>query len=191
MRLRIHRSDGKTGNYHQDVANRITTLVKRLNPAAIFSSGPIVIGVHNPFSVINADEVCWIEVETEAPVELPLPQGLDTLKRLAGRDEYEAILAQQWPRWQTFRKGAEGDLFEALIEVSLTSGQSVFLHATGVVSAVNLVDEVFKASAITASFEPNGAIYINPKCVVRARVYHSKNQVNHPNGLWFAEADDI
>jgi hypothetical protein len=56
MRLRIHRSGGKIGTYRQDVASRAKMLLKRIDPRTLFSSGPIVIGVLNPFSVINPDE---------------------------------------------------------------------------------------------------------------------------------------
>lgn len=191
MHLRVHRSDGKTGHYRQEVSSRIAALVKRLDPHTLFRSGPIVIGAHNPFSILNADDVCWIEVESKQAMETTLPTGITTLRRLSGREEYERILANQWPRWKAFKKSEEGDLLEALIELSLRSGESQFLHAQGVVTTVNLVDEFFQVPAITATFSPHGTIYINPKSIVRARVYHSKDRVSYPTGLWCAEADDI
>jgi len=192
MHLRIHRSDGKTGSYHQGVASRAALLLKRLDPQRIFNSGPIVIGVLNPFSVINADEVCWIEIETDLPVTYSLPEHIRTVRKLAGRDEYEALLAQQWPRWMKFNKSKVGDLLEALVELSLRSGESVFLHVTGSVTNTNLmVDAFFHKPVIIASYPPNGTIYVNPKCIVRSRVYHSRQQVDFPEGLWFAEADDV
>ena len=192
MRLRIHRSDGKIGSYHQSVASRVSALLKRLDPQRIFTSGPIVIGVLNPFSVLNPDEVCCIEVETNLPVPLSMPKNIDQVRKLAGREEYEAMLARQWPRWMNFKKNKEGDLFEALIELSLRSGESVFLHVTGRVSpSSKLVEAFFHVPVIMASYPPNGTIYVNTKCIVRSRVYHSRQKVNYPEGLWFAEADDI
>ena len=64
MLLRIKRTDGKAGTYRQDIDRRSAVLLQRLDPNTIFRSGPIVIGTHNPFSVINPEEVCWVEVET-------------------------------------------------------------------------------------------------------------------------------
>lgn len=191
MQIRIHRTDGKTGRYSQSVATRARQLAERLNPATLFTSGPIVIGVLNPFSVLNPDAICWIEVET--PLALPAlrPPNIDSIRRLAGRDEYEAILATQWPRWRKFKKGTPGEMLEGLVEMSMRSGESLFLHVTGRVSGSNLADQFFGAPAIVAQFEPNGMLYINPKTLVRARVYHSKDRINAPTGLWMAEADDI
>ena len=45
--------------------------------------------------------------------------------------------------------------------------------------------------AITATFDNGGTLYANPKCIVRARVYHSMSKVKYPAGLWCAEADEI
>ena len=192
MRLRIHRSDGKTGSYHQGVASRAKLLLTRLNPHRVFTSGPIVIGVLNPFSVLNPDEVCWIEIETDLPVTCILPEHVQSVRKLAGREEYEAILSQQWPLWMKFKKSKVGDLLEALVEISLRSGESIFLHVTGTVTNTNLlVDAFFHQPVIMASYAPNGTVYINPKCIVRSRVYHSRQEVDFPDGLWFAETDDI
>ena len=192
MRLRIHRSDGKIGTYRQDIASRAKMLLKRIDPRTLFSSGPIVIGVLNPFSVINSDEVCCIEVETDHALELLLPEHIDRVEKLASLEEYEALLARQWPRWMSFRKNQDGDLFEALIEVSLRNGESIFLRVTGQVSkSSKLVDAFFHPPVIMATYPPNGTLYINTRCIVRSRVYHSRQQVDYPDGLWFAEADDI
>lgn len=191
MRIRVHRSDGKVGVYSQDVAHRAEVLIKRLDPATLFTSGPIVIGIHNPFSILNPDEVCWVEVESELPAQRTLPPGIQSLRMLAGREEYEALLAGQWPQWRKFRKGAKGDLLEALVELSLRGGGTVFLHVVGVVEDVNLAHEFFGVPAITASLGPDRVAYINARCIVRARVYHSKDQVEYPSGIWFADADDI
>jgi hypothetical protein len=192
LRLRVHRSDGKIGSYHQGVASRAAALVKRLDPQRIFSSGPIVIGVLNPFSVLNADEVCYLEVETDLPIPLSLPKNIDTVRKLSGQKEYAALLARQWPLWMDFKKNQAGDLFESLVELSLRSGESIYLHVTGRVSPTNkLVAAFFHTPAIMASYPPNGTIYINTRCLVRSRVYHSRQKVDYPEGLWFAEADDV
>ena len=192
MRLRIHRADGKVGSYKQDIESRSASLLRRLDPLRIFSSGPVVIGVLNPFSVINPDEICYIEVETDLPLPLNLPEHIDQVRKLADRQEYEALLARQWPRWMEFKLNNEGDLFEALIELSLRGGESLFLQVTGKVSKTDkLVDAFFKPSAIMASYPPDGTLYVNTRCIVRSRVYHSRQKVDYPEGLWFAEADDV
>lgn len=167
-------------------------MLRRLDPQRIFTSGPIVIGVLNPFSVLNPDEICCIEVETNLPLPLSLPKNIDQIHKLTGREEYEAMLARQWPRWMDFKKNKEGDLFEALIELSLRNGESVFLHVTGRVSPTSkLVEAFFHPPAIMASYPPNGTLYVNTRCIVRSRVYHSRQKVDYPEGLWFAEADDV
>ncbi len=191
MRLRVHRTDGKTGLYSQDEPRRAIVLAKRFNPAKLFSSGPIVIGVHNPFSILNPDEVCWIEIESDLTLPRSLPKNVERLHRLADRQAYEAMLARQWPGWMKFRKGKKGDPFEALIELSMRSGESVFLHVTGTVGEIDLVQEIFGVPAIAAGIDVQGVVYINPKSIVRARVYHSRDQVRFSNGFWMAEADDI
>lgn len=90
-----------------------------------------------------------------------------------------------------FKKSAKGDLLEALVELSLRGGESVFLRVFGHVGDINLIDAVFGLPAITATAPPNLTTYINPKTIIRARVYHSKDRVNYPSGIWVAEADDI
>ncbi len=191
MHLRIHRTDGKTGSYHQKEPARAALLLKKLDPRHIFSSGPIVIGTHNPFSVLNPDDICWIEIETNLPTSVVLPDQVDQVRRLSGREEYEALLSTQWPQWMKFKMSKEGDLLEALVELSLRGGESLFLHVTGKVTKISLVDAFFGAPVIPATFAPHGTVYINTKTIVRARVYHSKDKINYPPGLWFAEADDI
>ena len=191
MRIRIHRSDGRTGIYTQDAPDRAKVLLRRLAPEHIFSSGPIVIGVLNPFSVLNPDEICWIEIESDLPTPKALPADIDHIRKLSGREEYESLLAKQWPLWLKFRKGKKGDLLEGLIELSMRSGESLYLHVTGSVGDTNLVKEIFGIPAISASMAASGSVYINPKCIVRARVYHSRDRINFPTGIWVAEADDI
>lgn len=191
MRLRIHRTDGKTGRYVQSDPDRSAILLKRFDPDHLFRSGPIVIGVHNPFSIINADEICWIEIESEQKALTRRPSGIEQIRRIAGRAEYEELLAKQWPLWMKYRKGRKGELLEALVELSLRSGEAVFLHVFGVVDNVNIVDELFGAPAICADSPAGGTLYINPKGVTRARIYHSKDRIEHLNGFWMAEAEDI
>lgn len=191
MRLRVHRTDGKTGSYFQDNPRRAEVLAKRFDPSTLFRSGPIVIGVLNPFSVLNADEVCWVEVETELPLPIIHPPGVDELRKLSGREEYEEILARQWTKWIGIGKHAEGDLMEALVEISLRSGDTLFMHVLGRVTRMSLPDLLLGESATVATIKPHGAIYVNPRTVVRFRVYHSVGKIEYPAGLWFAEADDI
>ena len=191
MRLRIHRTDGKTGSYSQDDERRASMLARRFDPETLFCSGPIVIGVSNPFSVLNPDEVCWVEVETELPTPQALPDSVEQVRRLSGREEYEALLARQWPLWRKNPQSRPGELLEALVELSFRSGKSLYLHVTGRVADKPLAELIFGASAITATFDPGGTLYVNPKCIVRARVYHSKDKVDYPQGIWVAEADDV
>lgn len=80
MRLTIHRSDGKSGKYFQDDAGRADILSCRLDPATLFTTGPIVIGVLNPFTILNADEVCWIEVESERELPRAAPASTTACK---------------------------------------------------------------------------------------------------------------
>ncbi|NJD33601.1 MAG: hypothetical protein FIA96_01960 [Betaproteobacteria bacterium] len=191
MRLRINRSDGKTGIYSQSIDRRAAMMVRRLDPRTLFSSGPIVIGELNPFSVLNPDEICWVEVETELDTpKLPM-DNIEMVRRLDGREEYESILARQWPLWRKNAKGAPEDLLEALVELSFRNSASLYLHLTGRVATVSRGGAIFGLPAITASFEPHGTVYINPKCIVRARIYHSQDRVNYPDGIWVASADDI
>lgn len=190
MRLTIHRSDGKSGKYFQDDAGRAAILSRRLDPATLFTTGPIVIGVLNPFTILNADEVCWIETETEFELPNALPSGVESLRKLAGRDEYENILARQWPRWRQ-AAGAPKDLMEALVELAFKGGAALYLHVIGQVTKEPLTDLIFSQSAVTASFEPRGTAFINPRSIVRARVYHSLQSVDYPAGLLCLEADDI
>jgi len=190
MRLTIHRSDGKSGKYFQDDAGRAAILARRLDPATLFTSGPIVIGILNPFTILNADEVCWVEAETERELTSALPPGVKRLRKLAGRDEYENILARQWPRWRQ-AAGEPRDLMEALVELSFKGGAVLYLHVIGQVTQEPLTDLIFSQPAVTASFEPHGTVFINPRSIVRARVYHSLQSVQYPAGLWCLETDDI
>ena len=191
LRLRIHRSDGKTGVYTQNNAARAGVLLKRLNPATLFCSGPITIGTLNPFTLLNPDEICWIETVT-ALETLKVPQPtLQSVQRLAGRSEYETLLAQQWPLWIKHHQHKPGDLFEAFVECSFRDGEPVYLHVRGEVEDHDLAAAIFNTPAIIATFAPEGTLYINPKCIVRARVYHSRDHVIYPEGIWVAEADEL
>lgn len=192
MHVRIHRTDGKTGRYSQENPARATILLKRFDPNSLFCSGPIVIGEHNPFSVLNPDHINWVEVQAAGQV-LPMlrPPGIERMVKLAGRREYENILERQWPRWRVMRRSNLGDMMEALVELSLRGGSELYLRVTGVVAEEPLSELVFGQPAITAHIDPDGAIYVNPQSIVRARVYHSLGEVRYPSGLWFADADDI
>jgi hypothetical protein len=122
MQIRIHRTDGKTGHYTQADPRRVAMLLQRFDPKRLFRSGPIVIGTLNPFSILNPDEICWIEVESEQDAALLHPEGIEQVQLLTGRDEYEKLLAQQWPRWRANNHHKPGDLLEALVELSFRDG---------------------------------------------------------------------
>lgn len=191
MKIRITRTDGKCGSYTQGTERRAAMLIRRLDPKTLFCGAPVVIGEHNPFTIINPSEICWIEVETRLEtLKFPMPH-IDHVRRLADRSEYEELLSRQWPRWQKNSKGKPGDLLEALVEINFRGGAALYLHVTGFVAQTSLVDAIFGVPAITANFEPDGTSYINPKAIVRARVYHSVSQVAYPAGIWVAAADDI
>lgn len=192
MRVRIHRTDGKTGSYSQDDPRRAAILVRRLDPQKLFKSGPVIVGEHNPFSVLNPDHINWVEVEDPGH-DLPMlrPTGIERIVQLNGRHEYEAVLERQWPGWRTRRLSNPGDLMEALVEVDMRGGSEIYLRITGVVTRAPLHELVFGQPAITAHRAPDGAVYINSMNIVRARVYHSLGEVQYPSGLWFADADDI
>lgn len=192
MRLTTYRSDGKTGKYVQNNARRAQVLAQRLDPHRIFCSGPIVIGELNPFSLLNPDELCWIEAQSDGPAlaQIHAP-GVEHVRRLAGREEYEKVLDRQWPRWRRNTKTAPGDMLEALVELSFRGGHVLYLRVIGKVTEVPLPELIFGVPAITATFDPGGTLYANPRCIVRARVYHSLSRVKYPSGLWCAEADEI
>lgn len=80
---------------------------------------------------------------------------------------------------------------EALIELSFRGGDAQYVHAIGVATNVPLPQQVFGPNAIAATSEPDGTFYINPRAIVRARVYHSRSEIQCRNGLWFVEADDV
>lgn len=191
MRIRIVRTDGKAGSYTQGTERRAAMLVRRLDPRTLFHSGPVVIGELNPFTVLNPDEICWIEVTLRQKMLMLPIDNIERLRRLADRAEYEALLARQWPRWQTNPKGKPGELLEVLVELSFRGGAELYLHVTGRVAEVSLVDAIFGVPAICADFDPDGTLYINPKALVRARVYHSVSQVSYPAGIWVASADEV
>jgi len=192
MKLRVHRTDGRTGSYLQHDARRAEVLSKRFDPQTLFTSGPIVIGVLNPFTLLNADEVCWVEVLTDMALDVRTPEYIDSIDKLAGEAEYKEILARQWLRWTGQSQDQEGDLLEALVEVSFRGGDLAYLHVKGrVTKSRSLPEQIFGVPAIAARIAGGGAFYINPKTIVRARIYHSMGQVEYPMGLWFAEAEDF
>ena len=193
VRLTVFRGDGRSGRYLQADPRRAAMLALRLDPATLYTSGPLVIGVLNPFTVLNADEVCWIEVEDAAGTALPmaLPPGVDAIRKLESREAYEAHLARQWPRWRDAAQAREHDLVEALVELSFRGGHMLYLHVTGRDTRVPLTHAIFGQAATTARIEGGGMAYVNPRAVVRARVYHSRQSVDYPPGLLFMEAEEI
>ncbi len=190
LNIRIHRADGKIGRYSQPDAGAAERVLHRLSAERVFASRAIAIGVKNPFNLINTEHVCWVEVETDHSVSYTLPPGFERVTRLADRAEYEALLARQWPRWRTTFTDNEQRFLEALVEISLVDGSELYLHAIGR-SPMSLDTLLETEHAIVATFASHGTLFINPRNIVRARIYHSEQKVNYPNGLWFAESDDI
>lgn len=191
IQIRVHRADGKTGSYRQDDARRAEVLAQRLDPQTMFCSGPIVIGMLNPFSIINPDEVCWIEATSSLPLMQSLPQGVESARVLASRAEFEETLARQWPLWRRHAESNNAQLLEALVALSFRGGAEIFLHVLGSADNQDLRECLAASRAWTATLAPQSMLYVNPRCLVRMRVYHSKQRVNYPDGLWFAESDDI
>ena len=150
-----------------------------------------MIGVLNPFSILSPDDVCWVEVETALPMKQIHPEGVERVVKLADRAEYERILERQWPLWRKAHPLGREGLLEALVELSFRGGEVLYLRVLGTRTEIPLVESIFGVPAITARIGETGVLYVNPKCIVRARVYHSSGEVSYPDGLWFAEADDI
>jgi hypothetical protein len=191
MKLRVRRTDGKSGTYSQTDPRRANMLALRLDPAKLFVSGPIVIGVLNPFTLIHPDEVCWVAASGHPSLKVRYPAGVDRIDRLPRREVYEKMLDQQWPKWRANAKSKVGDLLEALVELTLRGGGTEYLHVIGRVTKASLIDQVFGQPATCAAFAPDGVLYLNPRAVLRARVYHSSPEVRLPDGVWMAEADEI
>ncbi len=91
-----------------------------------------------------------MEVETDVPLAIARPPGVEVLRRLSGKPEYEEILARQWPKWIGGAKSEEGDLMEALVEISLKGGGEVYVHVLGRVTSMSL-PEVLVAATINAA----------------------------------------
>jgi hypothetical protein len=190
MQIRIHRSDGKTGHYRQDDPRRAQILATRFDPATLFSSGPIVIGVFNPFNVLNPDEICWIEIDGAPALPGSLPESIDEIRLLPGREAYEALLGSHWPQWRR-QQGGDHGMVEALVELSMKDGESLFLQVIAREAKIDLATAVFGMGAIRAAAADGTAALINPRGIIRARVYHSRDKVDYPNGIWVAESDEI
>lgn len=191
MIIRIHRSDGQVGRYSQTSAAAQAMLIRRLDPATIFVSGPIAVGRGNPLSLLSPDHICWIEVETDLTTLRNARPGIDTVVRLKDADEYRDLLATQWPRWMKHPRTDPGDPFEAFVELSMLGGCVLHFRVTGRITNLSISEAIYGPPALTASFGGNGTIYVNPKAIVRARIYHSHTAIETPPGLWAADADDI
>lgn len=191
LRLRIWKTDGRVGNYTQAMPNKAAVLVKRLNPQTIFTASVLVIGTLNPITLISSSEVAWIEVESSLPCpRRPLP-GVDECTKIETREEFDQLLLQQWPKWRKQRKGKPGDLLQSLVELTFRGGLQLHLHVRGVVIENFALEALFQEPAITASLPGGGTLYVNPKSLVRARIYHSNQELNYPSGIFVAEADEI
>ncbi len=194
MRFHIYRADGKAGSYSQPDPRRAQVLARRFDPERMFRSGPITIGEVNPFTLINPDEVCWIDVESSLPTAQLMLPDVDRVVRLSGREEYEAILARQWPLWRKQALQAQqerGGLLEALFELSMRGGRMLYLHVHARISNLNIARLLAPGPALTAEWLGQGTTYINPAAIVRARLYHSKSAPEYPEGFWCAQPDDI
>ena len=193
MRFHIHRADGKVGSYVQPDPRRAQVLARRFDPERMYRSGPISIGEGIPLNLINPDEVCWIDVESTLPTPRFMLPDVERVVRLPGREQYEAILARQWPLW---RKQAQqprelGGMLEALFELSMRGGLTLYLHVHARISNFNIAQLLAPGPALTAEWPGQGTTYINPSAIIRARLYHSVNAPEYPEGYWCAQSEDI
>lgn len=191
VQLRVCRTDGGIGRYTQNDPRKAAVLMQRFVPKTMFTADVIVIGTQNPMTLIRAEEVAWITVKTA----LPCPQfqfpDIERSEMLSGKKQFDELLAQQWPRWRKTPSAAPGALLQALVELTFRGGSSVYLNALGVLGDRLKPQRIFSSPAITAEIPGGGAIYINPRALVRARIYHSLREVRYPNGILVAEADEI
>jgi len=191
VRLRVCRTDGGIGRYSQTDPRRAAMLVQRLASETIFSSGVISIGTHNPMTLLRADDVAWIEVKTALPCPQTAIPDIESAEMLAGKKQFDDLLAQQWPRWIQRPSSATGDLMQSLVELSFRGGAVIHLNVLGRVGKKVNPQHLFAAPVITAVIAGGGALYINPRTLVRARIYHSLKEVHYPDGILVAEADEI
>jgi hypothetical protein len=190
LRLKLQRTDGKVGTYVQHDPRLVRALLVRLRPEKLFGRDLITIGIANPFTVLNASEVCWIEVETGEPMAAQIAPVDYQCTRLPSRQAFEESLGARWMTWIHHSKPDGSGLFEALIELNFRGGASLFLSLSS--SENNASPEViFSAAAIVARGEAGQIVLINPKALLRCRVYHNHGHPELPEGLWFAEAEDI
>lgn len=191
MKLKVVRTDGGTGAYAQADERQSRALLWRLHPDRVFLSGPITIGIRNPFTVLNPDEICWIEVASSDPPQRLSHSSFDRITLLADRTAFEASLAQKWMRSMSLAGRNRDGLFEAFVELRFRGGRTAYLDVVGRESMTPAPEVVFTAPAIVAD-APDGTVhYINPRALVRSRVYHSRMDPELPDGLWFAEAEEI
>ena len=191
LHLSVWKTDGRVGNYTQVNADKAGTLVRRLQPDSLFSSGVLVIGTLNPMTLINTSEVAWIEVATKLPCPQHAMPGVEETTKIETRQEFDELLLKQWPKWRVMRKNKPGDLLQSLVELTFRGGLQLLLHVRGVVDNDLHLEMLFDQPALTAVLPKGGALYVNPKTLIRARIYHSKHAVNYPPGIFVAEADEI
>jgi hypothetical protein len=189
--LRVFRSDGGVGSYTQTDPRKAVVLVGRLKPESVFNSGVIIIGTLNPLTLINPDNVAWIEAETA----IPLPQwpvaGVERVVKLANKAEFDELLLQQWPRWRQMRRSRPGDMLQSLVELTFLGGRSLYLHVHATVVEEFFPQTIFSEPCITATLPEGGALYVNPKALMRMRIYHSSQALRYPDGIFMAEANEI
>ena len=189
--LRVYRSDGGVGTYTQTDPRKAMVLAGRLKPESVFKSGVIIIGTLNPLTLINPDNVAWIEAETA----LPLPQrhlaGVERVIKLPGKPEFDELLLQQWPRWRQLPSSNPGDMLQSLVELTFLGGHALYLHVHATVVEDVLPQGIFLEPCITAELPEGGALYVNPRALMRVRIYHSKDAIRYPDGIFMAEANEI
>lgn len=189
--LRVYRSDGGVGSYTQTDPRKAEVLASRLRPETIFKSGIIVIGTLNPLTLINPDKVAWIETETTLPCpQLSIP-GVERAVKIAGKEAFDELLLNQWPRWRKLPSSNPGDMLQSLVELTFLGGWTLYLHVHARFVDGFLPQNLFSEPCITALLPEGGALYVNPCAMVRVRIYHSRQSIDYPNGIFMAEADEI
>ena len=103
LRLSIWKTDGRVGNYTQANANKSGILVRRLQPDSLFSSGVLIIGTLNPMTLINTNEVAWIEVATNLPCPQHAIAGVEETTKIETREEFDDPDFNPVPAWRRLK----------------------------------------------------------------------------------------
>ena len=191
MKLTVIRTDGGVGPYSQSDERQSRALICRLKPDTLFCSGPVVIGVLNPFTVLNPDEICWIEASAADPLPRLADSRFEFVGVLRDRAEFEQKLASHWMSWMSMSGRNTAGLFQAMVELNFRGGRATYIEVRGRETNTPAPQEVLALPAIVAESAEGSVHYINPRAISRMRVYHSRIDPDLPDGLWFAEADEI